>query len=211
MKFAFTSGSLTRSADFVTNAGRAIEAGLPKEEALKAMTIYPAQIFGLAEQIGSIEKGKIANLIVTSGDLFSKDTKIKYTFVDGKQFINKAPEAPAIEGRRNGGRPAGSSGSINAAGSWALTINSPQGVFNSPLTIQQNGEAVTGEIGSPAGVVPISNAKISGNELTFSYSINFQGQQLTIAARGKIEGNAISGSMETMGTSFDFSGTKKPQ
>ena len=214
VKFAFTSGSLMRSADFVANAGRAIEAGLPKDEALKAMTIYPAQIFGLAEQLGSIEKGKIANLIVTSGDLFSKDTKIKYTFVDGKQFINKAPEAPAIEGRRNGGRPAGSGGAMNAAnaaGSWALTINSPQGVFNSPLTIQQNGEAVTGEIGSPAGVVPISNAKISGNELTFSYTINFQGQQLNIAARGKIEGNAISGSMETMGTSFDFSGTKKPQ
>ena len=57
VKFAFQSGTLTRPQDFVTNAARAIEAGLPKEEALKAMTIYPAEIFGVSEQLGSIERG----------------------------------------------------------------------------------------------------------------------------------------------------------
>src|SRR5581483_2555058 len=81
VRFAFQSGSLARPQDFIANAARAIEAGLPKEEALKALTIYPAQIFGVSEQLGSIEKGKIANLIVTSGDLFARDMKVRHVFV----------------------------------------------------------------------------------------------------------------------------------
>lgn len=108
VKFAFGSGTLTRPSDILVNAGRAVEAGLPKEEAIKALTIYPAQIFGLSEQLGTVEKGKIANLIVATGDLFARDTKIKYTFVDGKQFVNKAPEiGPAGPGGRPGGRRPG--------------------------------------------------------------------------------------------------------
>jgi imidazolonepropionase-like amidohydrolase len=104
VKFAFTSGALLRPGDYITNAARAVEAGLPKHEALKALTIYPAQIFGVSEQLGSIEKGKIANLIVTSGDLFEKDVKVRHIFVDGKYFEPKAP--PATPGPRGeGGGP----------------------------------------------------------------------------------------------------------
>ena len=206
VKFAFTSGNLTRPADFIGNASKAVEAGLAKDEALKALTLYPAQIFGISEQLGSIEQGKIANLIVTTGDLFSKDTKIKYTFVDGRQFEVKAPEIPRAG--RAGVAPAGTT--VNAAGNWTLTINSPAGTMNSPLNIQVDKENVTGEIGSPSGNVAITNGKLNGNELSFTYSINFHGQQMTISTKGKIEGNSINGSMETMGTSFDFSGVRKP-
>ena len=210
VKFAFTSGNLTKASDFISNASKAVEAGLAKEEALKALTLYPAQIFGVSEQLGSIEQGKIANLIVTTGDLFNKDTKIKYTFVDGRQFEIKVPETPRRpEGiGRPGAAPAATN--LNAAGNWTLTINSPAGTMNSPLNIQVDKENVAGEIGSPSGNVAISNGKLNGNELTFTYSINFQGQQMTIKPKGKVEGNSINGSMETMGTSFDFSGVKKP-
>ncbi len=210
VKFAFTSGNLTKASDFISNASKAVEAGLAKEEALKALTLYPAQIFGISEQLGSIEQGKIANLIVTTGDLFNKDTKIKYTFVDGKQFEIKVPEVPKRP--EGNGRPGAvpTAANANAAGNWTLTINSPAGTMNAPLSLLVNNETVTGEIGSPSGTVAISNGKLNGNELSFTYSINFDGQQLTIAAKGKIEGNAINGSMETMGTSFDFSGVKKP-
>ncbi len=210
VRFAFTSGTLTRSADFIGNASRAVEAGLAKDEAIKALTLYPAQIFGLSEQLGSIEQGKIANLIVTTGDLFSKETKIKYTFVDGKQFENKAPEAPRRP--EGNGRPGAvpPTSNVAAAGNWTLTINSPAGTMNAPLTLQVDKENVTGEISTPTGNTNISNGRLNGNELSFTYSINFQGQPLTINAKGKIEGNSINGSMETMGTSFDFSGVRKP-
>jgi imidazolonepropionase-like amidohydrolase len=60
--------------------------GLSKEEALKAVTIYPAEIFGVADRIGSIEPGKIANLIVSDGDPLEIRTQIKHVFINGRDI-----------------------------------------------------------------------------------------------------------------------------
>jgi imidazolonepropionase-like amidohydrolase len=103
VRFAFNSGTLARPQDYVANAARAIDAGLPKEEAIKAMTIYPAQIFGLSEQLGSLEKGKIANVLIATGDIFNKETKVKNVFVDGKLLDLKPPEAQRPAGPFAGG------------------------------------------------------------------------------------------------------------
>jgi imidazolonepropionase-like amidohydrolase len=58
--------------------------GLPYEEALKAVTLYPAQIFGLSSQIGTLEQGKLANLIVTNGDPLELTTEVKHLFIKGQ-------------------------------------------------------------------------------------------------------------------------------
>ncbi len=66
-------------------AGMAAAFGLSKAEALKAVTLYPAQIMGLGERLGSIEVGKIANLVVTDGDLLEARTNIRHLFINGRQ------------------------------------------------------------------------------------------------------------------------------
>jgi imidazolonepropionase-like amidohydrolase len=66
------------------HAGTAAAFGLPKEEALKAVTLYPAQIFGVDKVVGSIEAGKLANLVVTDGDILELRTKIKHLFIAGR-------------------------------------------------------------------------------------------------------------------------------
>src|SRR2546428_6714777 len=86
VQFAFFSDGMTNIRDFVRNAGRAVKAGLPPDAALRAMTLSAAEIFGAQDQLGSIEQGKIANLVVTDGNLFGERTKIRYVFVHGKQF-----------------------------------------------------------------------------------------------------------------------------
>jgi imidazolonepropionase-like amidohydrolase len=68
------------------NAGFAAVYGMGKEEALKAITIVPAEIMGLGDQLGSIEKGKVANLFVTNGDPFETKTQVKYLFIAGWQI-----------------------------------------------------------------------------------------------------------------------------
>jgi imidazolonepropionase-like amidohydrolase len=65
-------------------AGMAAAFGLPKDEALKSVTLYPAQIMGIADTFGSIEVGKAANLVVTDGDLLEAKTNTKYLFIDGR-------------------------------------------------------------------------------------------------------------------------------
>ena len=66
-------------------AGMAAAYGLSKADALKSVTLYPAQIMNVADRLGSIEVGKMANLVVTDGDLLEIRTKVKYLFIDGRE------------------------------------------------------------------------------------------------------------------------------
>jgi imidazolonepropionase-like amidohydrolase len=66
------------------NAGMAAAHGLSKTDALKSVTLWPAQIFGVGDRMGSIEVGKMANVVVTTGDLLEAKTDTKYLFIDGR-------------------------------------------------------------------------------------------------------------------------------
>ena len=99
--FAFTSSGLREQRDFVRNAARAVKEGLAPDAAVRALTIDAARIAGAADRVGSLEQGKIANVIVTDGDLFDEKTKVRHVFVDGRSVsIDEQPE----ERRRGGGR-----------------------------------------------------------------------------------------------------------
>ena len=85
VRFAIASGddgAEVRNLPYV--AGMSAAFGLPKAEALKAVTLYPAQIYGVADRFGSIEPGKVANLVVTDGDILEARTNTKYLFIDGR-------------------------------------------------------------------------------------------------------------------------------
>jgi imidazolonepropionase-like amidohydrolase len=78
------SGAHVRDLPF--HAGMAAAYGLPRAEALKAVTLYPAQILGVADRVGSVEQGKLANLVVTDGDLLEARTHVRYLFINGRQI-----------------------------------------------------------------------------------------------------------------------------
>ncbi len=84
VKFAFGSFDNSFSRRLGQQAANAVAYGLPYDEALKAVTLYPAQIFGLADQVGTLESGKIANLIVTKGDPLELTTEVRYLFIKGQ-------------------------------------------------------------------------------------------------------------------------------
>ena len=68
-------------------AGMAAAFGLSKADAVKAVTLYPAQILNVADRLGSIEVGKMANLVVTDGDLLEIRTRIRYLLIDGRSVV----------------------------------------------------------------------------------------------------------------------------
>jgi imidazolonepropionase-like amidohydrolase len=83
--FAFSSQGLANPADFVRNVGRVVrDGGLSADRALAALTTDAARMAGVSNRLGSIEKGKIANLIVTDGDVFADGSRIRRVFVDGR-------------------------------------------------------------------------------------------------------------------------------
>jgi imidazolonepropionase-like amidohydrolase len=97
--FAFESAGLEDPKDFVMNAAKAVKAGLPADAAVRALTINAATIAGAANRVGSLEKGKIANVIVTDGDLFGEKTAIKHVFVDGRPVTIEPSGADNRRGR----------------------------------------------------------------------------------------------------------------
>jgi imidazolonepropionase-like amidohydrolase len=84
VKFAFGSFDNSFARRLGQQAANAVAHGLPYEEGLKAVTLYPAQIFGLDGQLGTIENGKVASLIVTTGDPLEVTTEVKYLFIKGQ-------------------------------------------------------------------------------------------------------------------------------
>ena len=101
--FGFSSAGLADPKDFVKNAAKAVKAGLAEDAAIRALTLTAATIAGVGDRLGSIEKGKIANLIVTDGNLFDEKTKVTRVFVEGRPVSLDAPAAPAGRGRGRGG------------------------------------------------------------------------------------------------------------
>jgi imidazolonepropionase-like amidohydrolase len=96
VKWAISSDGLESARDIAKALKKSIDLGLKKEDALRALTLSAAEIYGVDARLGSIDKGKIANVVVTNGDLFDDKTKVVMVFVDGVKYL------PAIEAARPG-------------------------------------------------------------------------------------------------------------
>lgn len=84
VKIAFQTGDFRNHGDLMYQAEMAVKNGLPAEEAWKALTLYPAQIFGLASELGSLEEGKQAHLVVYAGDPLKTQAPLRAVIVAGK-------------------------------------------------------------------------------------------------------------------------------
>ena len=85
VKFALTSPDSSEIRNLPYEAGFAQAYGISGEQALRAVTLSPAEILGVADRIGSIEAGKIADLVVTDGDLLEIRTQVKHLFISGRE------------------------------------------------------------------------------------------------------------------------------
>jgi len=92
--FGFSGDGITSTKDFMAGIKLAIDKGLSKDAAVQALTLAPAKLLGLQSVVGSIEKGKIANLVITDGEPWESKTKIKMVFIDGVKFDIPEPPTP---------------------------------------------------------------------------------------------------------------------
>jgi imidazolonepropionase-like amidohydrolase len=87
IKFALTTSGLKSMDDFLSNLRRSIENGLDSAKALDALTKIPATLIGVYEKVGSLEAGKLANFIITTGPVFDEKTIFLQNWVQGKKYI----------------------------------------------------------------------------------------------------------------------------
>jgi imidazolonepropionase-like amidohydrolase len=174
INFALTTSGLESTKDFWTNIRSAIENGLTEKQALLAVTETPAKMLGIADKVGSLEKGKIANFLITSDNLFKANTIIYENWVQGNRFVVSKMDITDLRGVYT----------LNVDGIGALTlkINGTQGGTSAAIerfgadslkttaTFVRTGDWVSINFNlkkNPKGDVRLSGYLTSTNPITF--------------------------------------------
>ncbi|HVA51641.1 MAG TPA: amidohydrolase family protein [Pirellulales bacterium] len=129
VKIAFTSHGLSDPGSFLSGVRKAVEHGLARDSALQALTVTPAELFGVDKRLGTLEAGKQASFLICNGDIFDVESKICETWIDGRRYEIDA--TPLLEMR----------------GTWQLQLSKPDGGTET-LTVELDGEPakLTGKI-----------------------------------------------------------------
>lgn len=86
VKVLFSTDDAHQVRNLPYEAGYAVAYGLPYEEALKAITLYPAEVWGMADKLGSLDVGKMANVVIANGDPLDVKTDVKHVFIQGREI-----------------------------------------------------------------------------------------------------------------------------
>ncbi|WP_421765092.1 amidohydrolase family protein [Ekhidna sp.] len=204
VKFGFSTMEV-KSKDFKQNLLKVIENGLSEDKALAALTTESASILGVSSLMGTIEAGKMANLIVSDTAYFTKDANIRYVFVDGMKYEYEVKKKK--KKKSNGGE------AVDAAGEWNYTTETPQG----------NGSGViklTGTPGDYSGTITVSfngstneiqDVVVDGNNVSFSFKLNM-GEEITVEISMDIDGDTFEGTLSVASFgSFPMEGSRDPK
>jgi len=168
------------------------EGGLSEEEALAALTTTPAEFLGLSRQLGTVDEGKLAHLVISDKPYFSEKAKVRFVFVDGQLFEMKAKKK-----KKKAGKGESSEGSVNVAGKWNYTTESPQGKTGGVLSITGTPGNYEGTLSSDQSneELELEDVSVDGNKLSFSFSFDGGGQTIFITVDADIEGETFEGNM----------------
>ncbi len=150
IEFAITSHKLESKSDFWKAMRKSVARGLDKQYALKSITTIPAKMLKVDHRVGKIAKGYLANLVVTSGDLFDDDTKVLSTWINGVEY------SPEI---RN----------LQIAGSWKISTKDESPINGGVFRVKQTEEKVTGQFSfeeDELKEVQFSKVTLRGNRLS---------------------------------------------
>ena len=199
--FAITADGMSSINDFLPNLRIAVARGLSSDDALAALTTTPAGWLGLSRSHGTIEEGKIANLLVSEGDLFTQDAEVRDVWVQGRVYDITRPAQ------------------IDPRGTWRITSTDEWG-FNAILTLEGPVNRLRGQLEVAAGsttrfdgaLVNLSSAQAVAE--TGRIEVRFDGEELgyqgTILLAGSVRGDEFFGwTSLPNGADPSFSGSRE--
>ncbi|MFB6231341.1 MAG: amidohydrolase family protein [Salinibacter sp.] len=195
LEFGFT----TREAkpdDVRGNLRTMIDQGLPKQAALAALTTRPASLLGLSNRLGTVEEGKIANLVVTDGSYFAEDTKVTHVFVDGQLYDYSTEES---EGKVSGDVS-------KVLGTWEYTLETPRGERTGTITIKGDQSGLEGTlVNSQGDERELRSISFDGTTLSFTIKPP-EGPSLSVTVT--VKGDTFEGTVSTPGPSLEITGER---
>jgi hypothetical protein len=159
--FSMLSGKHT---DLKKNIQRMIKAGLSEQYALAALTTHPAKMLGMSNILGTVEKGKIANLVVTQKPYFDEKSSIKYVFIDGKKYDYSSPPKKPNDIKNE------SSKEGLLAGIWSYNVIINGQAQLGKMTITKDGSnynVILVDDSTPNDVDNAQDLKVDGSKMTF--------------------------------------------
>jgi imidazolonepropionase-like amidohydrolase len=203
VSFGFSSLS-AKPKDIPANLRRMIAAGLSEDAALAALTTTPAQLLGLSDRMGTVENGKMANLVISDKSYFNEKAKVRYVFVDGVMYKLEVKEE----------KKADPNAKVEIEGSWSTITQTPQGSNDGKVAFKKDGSGYKGTISGGRMPAPadLTSVTLEGNKLSYSYSLSFGGNSIKVEVEATVEGDSFKGnaSIGPRG-SFSIEGTKNPK
>ena len=204
---AFSFGTMSgKTNEFSKTMQTMIENGLDKNAALNALTMQPAKLLGIDKYCGSLEAGKMANLIVSNKPLFEKEAAIRFMIVEGNLYEYEIKEKKKQSAKESHG-PA----SV-LAGTWSYSIETTEqkreGTFEfSQVNGEWKGTITSSDITS--GNSTLKDIVLDGQKVAFSYDFDMGGQEVEIEFDLTINGDSLEGNV-TVGEfgSFPVTGTR---
>lgn len=209
VRFAFQSGGLANIGDYRTNAAKAIENGLSKDDALRAMTLRAAEILGVADRLGSIETGKIANLTITRGDIFDRNARVTNVFIDGRP-VDLRPVPAAAAATTNGVAGETPAPRASLGGTWAIKVDVSTETLTGTFVVRQEGTSLAGTITTQLGTSEFSGGTLTGNAFHIVASTNVQGQPVQLTIDGTFQGDELTGTVQSPFGTHPLTGTRQP-
>ena len=193
----------TKPKDIHTNIRRLLKSGLSESDALSALTTQPATTLGISNIAGTLEKGKIGNLVISTGPLFEEKSKIKMVMVDGKLHTYDIKETK----KKSAGDEV-----ADVSGEWSYSIDVPGMTPSGTMTFSKNGETYDLEVTSnqnPGESVSTSGIELDGDNMVFNYKMSAGGMDISIDNDITFDGNTFEGNVSVADFgSFEISGKK---
>ena len=172
INFALTSFGLEKATDFWTNLHTAIDMGLSEKQALRSLTVIPAEMLGIADKTGTLAKGKLATFLVTSDDLFKKENIIYENWIEGRQYVVTRMDVADLRGTYDfsgDGLPGLTMKIGGTPGSYELNIERKADSAQARGTITRSGDMISVyfDLKKPAGNTRLSGYITSLSPLTF--------------------------------------------
>lgn len=174
--FALTSDGLENRSRFLPNVRRAVERGLSADAALAALTTTPARYLGLERTHGTLEAGKVANIVVADGNPFTDSVAIRDVWIDGQRY--EVDAAPAVDPR----------------GQWNV-VASGERRMEGRLTLEGTPARLTGSFSSSGGEVRLGSARVwdGSRRLQVSFPASALGGEGVVRLSFTVSGDALYG------------------
>ena len=184
------------------NVKRMVDNGLSESQALGALTTEAAATLGIEKIAGTLEPGKIGNLVVMTAPIFDENAKIKMVMVDGHVHTYEVKEKKKKSGEE----------APDVSGEWSYKIEVPGMTASGTMTFTKNGDTYDLEVSSnqnPGESITNEDIEMDGNNMVFSYSMPTGGMTITVENDITFDENTFEGTVSVADFgSFEITGKK---